>query len=457
MSNLLPLAETRALVSDPWRPRSIPVDPKNLHRHLCGLLNKINHGNFENISDEIVRWAVTVERTQPTLLEVVAHGIVERTWMDPLRTTLYVDLCQKVVDDLEGERSRWRKVDPYYLGNALHSFEASLQDVAQLQLESSREQGDCQRLLHVSSFLGGIVAHGVLPPEDARQVFNTLLVGIERKEDEFAAAVRRFLKPIVLASDASRILHLLSVVDSLEDILQDENISFKSRFLLMAVLEDSANPAPLDAFYSMEHRAEIYGFGSPGPSIDPADSSRNSPESKDVAQDVQGICREQAQLFLGSHNVESSQLFLQSLPPHNRYHFIASLISRVLFSSDVADAQVLGAFLAQPEVQSLRGQTGSLMSGLQEEIRALDDTVLDNPHATRQMAVILFASGLHPEIIEDTDDHILSRSYAWKRVLDEFFSLEDSQNVGSDPESRADMSDNRSNGEPSDSEAGYTY
>ncbi|EMD33124.1 hypothetical protein CERSUDRAFT_126293 [Gelatoporia subvermispora B] len=129
MASLSTSTNFPAVSSGPWRPHSVPVNPANLRRQLCGLLNKINHANYESVSSKIVACAAMVERTDPTLLHQVAQNILQRVLCDPSRITLYADLCQMIVGDLEEERTRWRKVDAYYLGNALHSFETSLQDL----------------------------------------------------------------------------------------------------------------------------------------------------------------------------------------------------------------------------------------------------------------------------------------------------------------------------------------
>lgn len=232
MASLSTSTNFPAVSSGPWRPHTVPVNPQNLRRKLCGLLNKINHANYESVSSKIVACAAMVERTDPTLLHQVAQNILQRVLSDPSRITLYADLCQMIVGDLEEERTQWRKVDAYYLGNALHSFETSLQDLSQSQLQLLQEVDDYHAVADLTSFLGSVVAYGVITMEEAGQVFDTLLDGIEHRQDEHIAAIRRFLKPIIHAAEASRILHALSVVNRLEHVLEDVTLSFKSRFFL---------------------------------------------------------------------------------------------------------------------------------------------------------------------------------------------------------------------------------
>ena len=72
----------------------------------CGLLNKLTQSNFDNICTKLVDWAVAVERTGDSrVLDVLVHDIFSRGVADHVRSRLYASLCQRIIDELEGERS----------------------------------------------------------------------------------------------------------------------------------------------------------------------------------------------------------------------------------------------------------------------------------------------------------------------------------------------------------------
>lgn len=205
-----------------------------MQRALCGLLNKITAANFDAISDAILQWAVCVERTDDAAsLDTLALYIISRGISDESRMELYAQLCQKIVDELQGERSRWRKVDPYSVGNPFHSFETTIQILARTQFERIASEGSAQALFALARFLGELLVHGILAASDVESIIEVLLSETERNDEDCAVALCRLLSRVVQAPDASGIIDSLAVVDGIERVLQEDTISFKTRFLIM--------------------------------------------------------------------------------------------------------------------------------------------------------------------------------------------------------------------------------
>lgn len=207
------------------------------------------------------------------------------------------------------------------------------------------------------------------------------------------------------------------------------------------MLQKADNPTPLDAFFSMEHRAEVYGFNSPMLSMSPALTPEDIPESRDQGSDIRQIYDDRARSFFVTRGTEITGQFLHSLPPHHRHIFIACLISQAVSSDDISDAQALGAFFGLPTVDVICEEDDYLRLALIEEIKMLDDIILDNPNAPRQMAILLFLTGVQPESVEVVD-HASHSGQTWRRVLDEYLSLEEIQNTSSSPEPDEDIFSN---------------
>lgn len=217
-----------------------------MRRNLCGLLNKLTKTNFEPISDRIVRLAVSVERTDDDdILDAFVQQIFSRGILDSIHVDLCASLCQKIMDDLEAERSLWRRVDLFHLGNPMKCFETSLRLLSQYEFDRLVDsgfhcRGDWDRIATFSEFVGELLVGGVLLSNDVTAILDFLFHNAPLASPdpdgsgEYAVAICRFLHPILKAFNAFALLEPLAVVARLEYVLQDgSHLSLKARFMLM--------------------------------------------------------------------------------------------------------------------------------------------------------------------------------------------------------------------------------
>ncbi|KAH9941933.1 hypothetical protein B0H21DRAFT_752170 [Amylocystis lapponica] len=414
----------------PWKPWSVPIDIMRMKRALCSLLNKMTATNFDAISDAILQWAVAVERTDDAAdLEILARWIVQRGIFDELHLELYAKLCQKIVDELQSERGRWRKVDPYSLGNPFRSFEGAVQGLARSEFEHIASEGSARALFALARFMGELLVHGVLAAGDIEGILDVLFAETERNDEDCAVALCRLLSRVVQAPDASRIIDELAVIDGIERVLQEDTISFKTRFLMMSLLERAVELKPHDTFSSAQQRTEVYGLDLNSEEELEEASGASTGEGSSAhgisAEGLQQYCYAQAQSFLLSRNVASAEGTFSALEPQNRHHFVASLIAAALSSNDYADASFVGMLLSLASVHRLSQAEDSIMLGFIAEVVLLEDTVLDIPSAYRLMAVILYACGLGQNAVQDlTMRAIADGSGSADRLLGEYLFLE---------------------------------
>lgn len=220
------------LASQPWRPWSIPLNISHMCRTLRGLLNKIAKANFESISDKIVQLAISVEKTEnPQVLDTFVRTIFKSGIVDGIRVDVYATLCQKIVDELEGERGRWKRVDLFHLGNPMDCFETSFRLLSQYEFDRIITGESLDNLLAFMAFVGELLVEGVVFPDDVHGMLDTLFRHAVH-DDGYAVAIYRFLARVVGAFNASQVLEPLMIVLRIEALLE-ENITVKARYLMM--------------------------------------------------------------------------------------------------------------------------------------------------------------------------------------------------------------------------------
>ncbi|KAI0918972.1 hypothetical protein AcV5_002012 [Taiwanofungus camphoratus] len=460
----------------PWKPWSVPVDPNLLQRKLCGLLNKITAVNFDGISNKVVKHATSIERGgDPANLNVLAFQILRQGISDATRVEVYGSLCQKIMDELEGDRIRWRRVDLYHLGDPIHSFEAAMQVHTRREFDCIIAEGRLEDLHALTRFLGELLVHGVLTPEDVEGIISFLLVETEKNNEDCAVALCRFLLRVFRAPDASRIFNALAIAEGLERVLQEDSISLKIRYSMMKMLELALDPEPLDTFNSTQLRTEAYG-------LDPELDEQNALVTtvgelvqSEATNSLRSSCQEQATSFFMRRKLAPAESFLSTLKPKHRHCFVTSLVSFVLSSSDQANASLVALLFSLDTVRRLCREENSFVKGFESEVFTLDDTVLDVPHAYQLTVIMLYACGLSQDVVEKLASRIAATgSDGGDRLLEEYFTLaneaeiplehgtayysEVSYEYGSDSDAeRGAMEGSDSERQVSSSDVGYAY
>ncbi|KAI0783069.1 hypothetical protein C8Q75DRAFT_484826 [Abortiporus biennis] len=396
---------THTLSSSPWKAWSIPLDLTHTRRTLCGLLNKLTTWKFDSISDKIVHLAVSIERTDDSkILDVFVRDIFRRGITDTIHMDLYVALCQKIMDELEGERSLWRRVDVFHVGNPLNCFETNLRLLVQYEFDRIFQiQEDSTALFSHASFVGELLVEALLLVNDVQgmldTLFNQILHGDKNERDRAAVAVYRFLLPIVRAFNAFPMLDALEVVAKIEAVLKTNTISSKTRFLMMNILDQVYYPRPQDVFASTRQRIEAYGLDMSDDSE--AESQLDYTASVASEQTLDQVCLYHAKAFLATRRAGEVELLFRQLQPTHRYILVSRLVSEAISGGDPCDAALVGALFFDETIRSLCGEDDSFVKGCGNELHMLQDTIIDVPCAVQLMAIILHSTPLGHREVED--------------------------------------------------------
>ena len=228
-------------------------------RDLCGLLNKVTQVNFDSVADRVVRRAVAVEAAAGTngVLDVFVQTVFARGVRDPARVDLYVALCVRIVDELEGERNAWKRVDLYHVGNPLRSFETVLRLLPNAEFQYALGRGDAETVYTLLSFTGELLVQGLLYIEDTQDILNVLFNRAYQNDQTCTIALVRFVRPILKAFNAVNLLSSLEIAKGIEHALQSQELSSMVRCILLVCL-----------FASVTFRAPAYmKQGPPRPSF----------------------------------------------------------------------------------------------------------------------------------------------------------------------------------------------
>lgn len=420
-----------------------------MRRQICALLNKLAPANFDNISDEVVSWALKIERSDnPVVLNTLVYLIFQRGILDGQRIELYAKLCQKIVDELEGERSRWKTVDVYYVGNPFLSFEMAMQILVQREFDRVALQRSAKELRCVASFVGELLVHGVLSSEDVNNMLELLFTKTANNSEEHTGILCSLLGRIIRAADASQLIEALSVIERVERVLQEGMLSSKVRFMLMVsftvvirhiflkclscwknILDQALYPKPHDIFTSAQRRTEVYGLDEEddeenGASLHSVKMPTKPAYSRKVTT-IRQRCQQYADTFITSGILARGEAFFIEITPAYRHHLVAALLSAVLVSNDSASATLVAQLFSLASIRTLGRDM--FAAGFESEIIMLEDTVLDIPSAYRLLAYMLHACGLDQNTVEDLASRIIVRENRAKdRFMEEYYSLADS-------------------------------
>lgn len=414
---LLPTMSSPAPAAPPatarWRPWSLPADTTRMARELCGALNRITRANFDALSDRVVRWAVAVEADgRRAALDTFVRAIFARGVRDPARMELYVALCVRIVDELEGERNMWKRVDLYHVGNPLCSFETVIRLMPGAELQSALAGDDIDSVFSLLAFLGELLVQGTLYAEDVLDVLGVVLERARTGDENATIGLRRFLRPVLKAFNALHILNSLEISQKLQYVLQAPALPNMVRYILLvrtfrlyvdrvdfiellqSLLDQVSYPQPPDAFNSSRERIEAYGFMSDDEEDAPMDT-----DDIDMARLLQS-CRERAAIFFEKRSHAFAERALLDLRPEHRHHFLRQLIADVLQHHDAADARLVGSLWLLETTHRLCEEDHAFLRGLEAELLALPDTVLDVPDACCLIATILHETPLDIQMLE---------------------------------------------------------
>lgn len=366
-----------------------------MRRKLCGVLNKITDSNFESMSDRIVPLAVSVERSENSeLLDTFVRMIFQRGLSDTRFTDVYVNLCQKIVDELEGERSQWRRVDLFHIGNPMVCFETSLRVLSQYEFDRIVDSGDLETLLIFSKFVGGLFTEGVLYVSDVQSILDDLFARA-RYSNGHSVAIRRFLSPVLDAFNASQFLDLLAIFPRVENILQEGKISSMTRYIMMHLHDEILYPQPQDAFSSSRQRIEVYGLD-----VDDSDLESADDLQEDLAR-ILRACDEQARYTIFRRDFIRGVRFFQELRVDDRHLFVSSLLSIVFSSGGFDDAAFIAGLFSRDAIRDLCRYGDAFIEGFGPSMADLEDICLDVPDAYPMMALMVHSSALSTSVVTD--------------------------------------------------------
>ncbi|EKM53424.1 uncharacterized protein PHACADRAFT_125148 [Phanerochaete carnosa HHB-10118-sp] len=385
-----------AAMSPRWRPWSVPVDITRMTREICGLLNRVTRANFDAVSDRIARWAIVIEADgSRAALDTFVQTVFARGVRDPARMELYVALCVRIIDELEGERNLWKRVDLYHVGNPLCSFETVIRLMPSAKFQGALVSGDTDNMLFLLVFLGELLVQGILYVEDVQDVLGAVLERVRKGDGNAAIGLRRFLRPVLKAFNAIHILNSLETTQKIQYVLQTPGLPNMIRYILLSLLDQVSYPQPSDAFNSSQERIEAYGFLSD----DGADSPMEMDDEIDMSRLLQS-CRERATIFFVRRSHSYAEQALLDLRPEHRHYFFQQLISDVLHHHDPAEARLVGSLWLLETTHRLCEEDHAFLRALEAELFALPDTVLDVPDACHLVATILHETPLDMQMLE---------------------------------------------------------
>ncbi|TCD64553.1 hypothetical protein EIP91_003910 [Steccherinum ochraceum] len=381
-----------------WRPWSAPIQLPVMRRKLCGLLNKIDSTNLDAVSHSISHIAVAVERGgDPHILDVFVRSIFQHAVSDSLRTSVYVDLCQKIVDELEAERSQWRKVDLFHLGNPMDCFETSLRLRTQYEFDRIMFAEDMEELRVFASFVGELLAEGLLFAQDTITMVDMLFDHASRNAEGPTAALDRLLSPVIASFNASQLLVALDIVERAEALLVQDGLAPRVRYTFMNIHDSALYPRPQDAFSSVHHRSDVYGLDISGPNSETASVAECQDETHEATSHIH---LQQAQRLLLEREDSAAVGYLKTLDTEGHQSFISVVVSAALATGDLSDAQLVASFFSHRGVRELC-DTITFARGFEQPLALLEDTIIDIPQAARLLAVMLQGSPLPASTVEN--------------------------------------------------------
>jgi hypothetical protein len=241
-----------------WNSWSSQHDSRLEQRRICGLLNKLNVTNFDSVSTKLIERLTSCRRRGGVeTIEAFAASIALRAVDDSQRSSLYAYLCRRVDRELEMEDRRWTWLNDGTRQSSHPSFTSIIADVCESRFTQALDER-AAHLFPLVEFIGDLLLDGVLPIADVQDLVHQLFTLAEQGQEGSAIALSRLCRRVAREQDGMYILEQLGASGSIERVLEEDIITPKARYLLMAVV-DLFHQELVDVFDS-GLRHEIYNL-----------------------------------------------------------------------------------------------------------------------------------------------------------------------------------------------------
>ncbi|KAG1903255.1 uncharacterized protein F5891DRAFT_93415 [Suillus fuscotomentosus] len=242
-----------------WNSWSSQHDSRLEQRKICGLLNKLNVTNFDSVSTKLIeRLTDCGRRGCAEIIEAFAVSIALRAVEDTQRSSLYAYLCKRVDRELEMEDRRWTWLNDGTRQLSHPSFASILIEACESRFTQALDE-QAPHLFPLIEFIGDLLLDGVLPIADVQDLVQQLFSLAEQGQEGSAIALSRLCRRVAREQEGMHILEQLGASGSIERVLEEDIITPKARYLLMAVV-DLFHQELVDVFDSAALRNEIYNL-----------------------------------------------------------------------------------------------------------------------------------------------------------------------------------------------------
>ncbi|KAG0702898.1 hypothetical protein DFH29DRAFT_761838, partial [Suillus ampliporus] len=242
-----------------WNSWSSQHDSRLEQRRICGLLNKLNVTNFDSVATKLIERLTNCRRRDGIeTIEAFAGSIALRAVEDTQRSSLYAYLCRRVDRELEMEDRRWTWLNDGTRQSSHPSFASILLGSCECRFTQALDERAAQ-LFPLIEFIGDLLLDGVFPIADVQDLVDQLFTLAEQGQEDSAIALSRLCRRVAREPEGMRILEQLGASGSTERVLEEDIITPKARYLLMAVV-DLFYQEPVDVFDSAGLRNEIYNL-----------------------------------------------------------------------------------------------------------------------------------------------------------------------------------------------------
>lgn len=242
-----------------WNSWSSQHDSGLEQRKICGLLNKLNVTNFDSVSTKLIeRLTDCGRRGCAEIIEAFAVSIALRAVEDTQRSSLYAYLCKRVDRELEMEDRRWTWLNDGTRQLSHPSFASILIEACESRFTQALDE-QAAHLFPLIEFIGDLLLDGVLPIADVQDLVQQLFSLAEQGQEGSAIALSRLCRRVAREQEGMHILEQLGASGSIERVLEEDIITPKARYLLMAVV-DLFHQELVDVFDSAALRNEIYNL-----------------------------------------------------------------------------------------------------------------------------------------------------------------------------------------------------
>lgn len=282
-----------------WNSWSSQHDSRLEQRKICGLLNKLNVTNFDSVSTKLIeRLTDCGRRGCAEIIEAFAVSIALRAVEDTQRSSLYAYLCKRVDRELEMEDRRWTWLNDGTRQLSHPSFASILIEACESRFTQALDE-QAAHLFPLIEFIGDLLLDGVLPIADVQDLVQQLFSLAEQGQEGSAIALSRLCRRVAREQEGMHILEQLGASGSIERVLEEDIITPKARYLLMAVV-DLFHQELVDVFDSAALRNEIYNLD--------ADEQEVSSELDSTLTDVGDLPPSKTTTCVSEDQVEISKL-----------------------------------------------------------------------------------------------------------------------------------------------------